>query len=108
MKAAIVGLPQSGKSTLFSAVTGTVVDPFAPPEPVHAVVPVPDPRLDYLSELCNPKKVTEATIEFIDVPGCALDDAKGQEHWRRQMPVVRQADLLIVVVADFENPSVPA
>lgn len=108
MKAAIIGLPQSGKSTLFSAVTGTVVDPFAPPEPVHAVVRVPDPRLDYLSELCKPKKVTEATIEFIDVPGCALDDAKGQEHWRRQLPVVREADLLIVVVADFENPSVPA
>lgn len=108
MKAALIGLPQSGKSTAFCVVTGVAVDPYAPPEPRHAVVHVPDARLAYVAELYQPKKVTEATIEFVDIPGCSLDDAKGQEEWRRVLPVVRQADLLVVVVRDFENASVPA
>jgi GTP-binding protein YchF len=108
MKVALVGLPQSGKSTVFSAVTGIKVDPYAAPEPRQAVVRVPDERLAYLASLFNPKKVTEATVEFIDVPGASLDDPKGQDEWRRLMPVVRQADLLVVVVRDFTNDSVPA
>ncbi len=108
MKAAIIGLPQSGKSTLFSAVTGVAVDPYAAREPHQAIVQVPDPRLDYLADLGKPKKVTEATIEFVDVPGCSLDDAKGQEEWRRLLPVVRQANLLVIVTRDFENAAVPA
>ena len=108
MKAAIIGLPQSGKTTVFSAVTGVKVEPYAAPEPHHALVHVPDPRLAYLAEIGRPKKVTEATIEFVDVPGCSLDDTKGQEEWRRVLPVVRQADLLVIVVRDFENPAVPA
>jgi len=108
MKAALIGVPQSGKSTVFSAVTGAPADPYAAVEPHHAVVHVPDPRLTYVAELFHPKKVTEASIEFIDVPGCALDDAKGQEHWRRLLPVVRQADLLVIVVREFENAVVPA
>ncbi len=107
MKAALIGLPQSGKSTLFTSVTGLSVDPYAQPEPRTGVVHVPDPRLAYLTELYNPKKITEATIDFIDVPGCSLDDSSGQENWRRLLPLVRQADLLVVVVRAFENASVP-
>jgi len=108
MRVAIIGLPQSGKSTIFAAVTGIHSEPGAAREPRHAVVRVPDPRLAYLTDLYQPKKVTEATIEFIDVPGCALDEAKGQEEWRRLLPVVRQAELLAVVVRDFSNAAVPA
>jgi len=108
MKVALIGLPKSGKSTVFYAATGQPVDPYAHPEPRHAVVRVPDPRLEYLTKLCQPKKVTETTIEFIDVPGCALDDPKGQEEWKRFLPTVRQAALLVIVVRDFENPTVPA
>lgn len=108
MKTAIIGLPQSGKSTLFAAVTGVAVDPYAAPKPQPAVVHVPDPRLAYLVKLCNPKKVTEVAIELVDVPGCSLDDARGRDEWRRLLPVVREADLLVVVVRDFDNPAVPS
>ncbi len=93
---------------VFAAATGLTVDPFAPPEPKQAVVRVPDPRLKYLIELNNPKKVTEATFELVDVPGCSLEDAKGRDEWRRMLPTVRQAELLVVVVRDFRNDSVPA
>ena len=64
MKVAIVGLPKSGKSTVFAAVTGLAVDPFAPPLAIQGVVRVPDPRLKYLIDLYKPKKVTQAVIEW--------------------------------------------
>ena len=108
MKVAILGLPKSGKSTVFAAATGLTVDPYAPPEARHAVVRVPDRRLDYLTKLYNPKKVTEATIEIIDLPGHSLHDPKGRDDWRKQLSTVRQAELLVVVIRDFENPTVPA
>ncbi len=106
MRVAIIGLPQSGKSTVFSAITGKLFDPFAPSEVRPAVVGVPDERLAFLTSLYHPKKVIEATIEFVDVPGCALDDQKGRDQWKRVAPSVRQADLLVIVVRDFENASV--
>jgi GTP-binding protein YchF len=108
MKAMIVGLPMSGKSTLFSAVTGVSLDPYPPPDVHPSIVHVPDHRLTYLAKLGNPKKVTEATIEFWDVPGCSLDDPKGVQEWRRHLPTVRQADLIVVVVRDFVNAALPA
>ena len=107
MHAAIIGLPQSGKGTVFAAVTGKTVDPFAPPEPRRALAHVPDPRLAFLAQLCNPKKVTEETMEFLDVPGFSLDTQKGRDDWRRMLPTVRQADLLVVVVRAFESETVP-
>ncbi|MHC5108775.1 MAG: redox-regulated ATPase YchF [Planctomycetota bacterium] len=107
MKVVIVGLPQSGKSTLYAAVTGTPVDPYAAPEIHTGIVKVPDERLANLAKICNPKKIVEATIEFVDVPGCAPGDPKGRDEWKRYLPTVRQAEVLVVVVRDFENASVP-
>lgn len=107
MNAALIGLPYSGKSSLFAALTRRAVDPFAPPEPRHAVIHVPDERLEKLAEIFRPKKIVESTIEFVDIPGCSLDDPKGQQEWRRLLPNARQADLLVVVLRMFENASVP-
>ena len=69
----IVGLPNVGKSTIFSAFTATPADraiyPFSTTEANVAVVNVPDPRLDWLSAQFKPKKTTPAAIEFLDTPG---------------------------------------
>jgi GTP-binding protein YchF len=108
VRVAIIGLPASGKTTVFAAVTGQEMDPHAPPQVRQGVVKVPDPRLKYLTDLCQPKKVVEATIEFLDLPGQSLHDNKGRDEWRKQLPTVRQAELLVAVVRDFENPTVPA
>ena len=109
MKVMIVGPPMSGKSTLFSAITGITPDPYAAPDThPHAIVTVPDERLTYLTELCQPKTTIQTTLELWDIPGCSLDDPKGVEEWRRHLPAVRQADLLVVVVRDFQNDAVPA
>lgn len=108
MKVGIVGLPLAGKSALFTAITGIKVDPHAARAPHPAVVRVPEPRLAYLTELYNPKKVIEATIEFMDIPGCSWDDANGRDEWRRLLSTVRQMECLVVVARGFENAAVPA
>ncbi len=108
MKAAIIGLPFSGKSTLFTAATSLKADPGEMPQDRVAVVPVPDRRLDFLAKLHNPKKVTPATIEFVDFPGFSLSDAHGQQELKKYLPKIRLCDLLVLVVRDFQSPSVPA
>lgn len=108
MRVALIGVPKSGKSTLFTAVTGMPIDPFAPPQIHRSMVKVPDTRLDYLAKLHNPKKYTEATLEFLDVPGISLADPAGLAEFRRVLPEVRLAEVLAVVVREFERPDVPA
>src|SRR4029077_15290240 len=65
MRIAFVGPPQSGKSTLFRAVTGHAGGPQHAPGEQLAVVKVPDKRLDYLADLYKPKKYTEATMDCL-------------------------------------------
>ena len=68
----IIGLPKSGKTTLFNAITGSHAQTSAyasGEQPNVAVVKVPDPRLDVLAKMYNPKKNTPADVQFTDVPG---------------------------------------
>jgi ribosome-binding ATPase YchF (GTP1/OBG family) len=73
MKLGIVGLPNVGKSTLFNAITRAGIDtanyPFCTIESNIGVVAVPDERIKDLSGIYNPKKVTPAIIEFVDIAG---------------------------------------
>jgi len=107
MKAAILGPPLSGKSTLFEAVTSSSVREGDPTQEHLGTVRVPDRRLDLLAAMYHPKKITHATLDFVDVPGLSLDTPHGQAELRRHLPTVRQCDLLVLVVRDFANPAVP-
>ena len=106
MRVALIGPSQSGKSTVFAAVTGQPPDPAAMDQERIAVVKVPDERLVWLTDLYKPKKTTEATIEFSDLPGFSLVDAHGQAELKRHLPAVRQADALVAVVRGFESETV--
>ncbi len=107
MKATIIGFPQSGKSTLFNAVTNIKPDPAQMPQEQLAMVNVPDPRITQLVEICKPKKTTYANIEFVDIPGVSMTDAHGRAEFAKHMPSIRKSDVLVIVVRDFKNPSVP-
>jgi GTP-binding protein YchF len=107
MKIAFIGPPQSGKSTLFQAVTGHAAGGHHAPGEQIAVVKVPDPRLDVLAKLYSPKKYTEATIDVVDVPSFSQETAAQQAEFRKALPTVRKCDAIVAVVRAFDNPSVP-
>ncbi|MDY7009878.1 MAG: DUF933 domain-containing protein [Planctomycetota bacterium] len=110
MRAALVGLPQSGKSTLFAALAeagGSHVHLDRPDQQHLAVVKVPDERLDWLEEHYKPKKKTHAEIEFLDVPGLDLSSDAGRRHARTHWPAIRQSDMIVIVLRDFRDDTVP-
>lgn len=108
MKVALVGLLESGKSTILSAISGKV--PGAPGSTTieEAMVSVPDERLDSLAEHYKPKKVTCATVDCLDIPGFNFTDEHGRAAARRLINQIRTVDMLVLVVRAFEDPAVPA
>jgi ribosome-binding ATPase YchF (GTP1/OBG family) len=111
MRVALIGPPQSGKSTLFAAVAeagGSHVDPFSPRPAPPAVVKVPTSGWTWLSELYHPKKYTPAELEFLDLPGFDLADEAGRTRARQHWAAMRQSDMLVFVLRAFESPTVPA
>lgn len=107
MKIAIIGLSNSGKTTVFNALTGlnleTPIYPATTGEPNTGVVKVPDPRLDKLSEIFRPKKTTYATIEYIDYIGLTKDDM-GQN--RKVFDLIKDVDAVVHVVRAFKDDAV--
>jgi GTP-binding protein YchF len=108
LKVALVGLLQSGKSTILSAVSGKTIPPVGSTTIEEAIVPVPDERLDWLAEHYKPKKTTYATIDCLDLPGFNFTDEHGRAGSRRLINQIRTVDMLVLVVRAFEEPAVPA
>lgn len=106
MKDGITGLPYSGKTTLFCALTGQNYESLAHGREVHpGTVPVPDPRLDALFEMFKPKKKTPATMEYFDIAGNPAADAKSMDPAILQ--TLKSADALMVVADAFGTDADP-
>jgi GTP-binding protein YchF len=107
MKVALLGLMQSGKSTIFCAVSGKEIPPPGSTAIQEAIVPVPDERLSWLAEYYKPKKTTHATIDCLDLPGFNFADEHGRAAARRLIDQVRTVDALVLVIRAFEESAVP-
>ncbi len=107
MKLGIVGLPNVGKSTLFNALTNAGAQsanyPFCTIDPNVGVVPVPDARLDTLTEMYHPKKTTPASIEFVDIAGLVQGASKGEGLGNRFLSHIREVDAVVHVVRCFDG-----
>ncbi|MHB8689837.1 MAG: redox-regulated ATPase YchF [Solirubrobacteraceae bacterium] len=102
MKVGIVGMPNAGKSSLFTALTGVAAEaanyPFTTIEPNIAVVPVADPRLEQLAELLKASKVVHDTIAFHDIAGLVAGAHKGEGLGNQFLANIRETDALVHVV----------
>ena len=113
MKVGIIGPPQSGKTSLYNALTRSQVNlsQFGATEVHIGVIAVPDPRFDLAVERCNPKKVTPASIEFTE-GGARIErserQGQGDKFGADFFVNVRNVDALILVVRAFDDPLVPA
>ncbi|OHB67713.1 MAG: hypothetical protein A2Y77_13765, partial [Planctomycetes bacterium RBG_13_62_9] len=108
MQVALLGLTQSGKSTILSATSGKQMPPGGAMAIEEAIVPVPDERLEWLTKLYKPKKTVHGTIDALDVPGFDFTSDHGRAAARRLIGQIRTVDMLVLVVRAFEDPSVPA
>jgi ribosome-binding ATPase len=106
MKAGIIGLPQVGKTSLFRILTKTHLSEHALANPREAhigVAKVPDDRLDRLAAMFNPKKLTHASVEYVDVGAIGQDALKESAY----IGHLRQVDALAHVVRAFDDPAIP-
>jgi GTP-binding protein YchF len=109
MQLGIVGLPFSGKSTLFQSVTKTHLEPaaIAKTDAHVGIVKVPDERLDRCSAIFSPKSTVQATIEFVDVVGLKKGASGTTQFTTGFLSAVKTNDALIQVVRLFANDAVP-
>jgi hypothetical protein len=110
MRVGLLGLPASGKTTLFNMLTASHAQTGAAAtkgETHLAVIKVPDVRIDRLSAIFQPKKTTYAEIAFVDMAGLAGDPAARRNQTADSFKVLRDTDALALVVRVFDDPAVP-
>jgi ribosome-binding ATPase len=110
MKVGIVGMPNAGKSSLFSALTGVAAEaanyPFTTIEPNIAVVPVNDERLDAVAETVKAPKIVPDTIAFHDIAGLVAGAHRGEGLGNQFLANIRETDAIVHVVRVHNDPNV--
>jgi GTP-binding protein YchF len=106
----IVGLPNVGKSTIFSALSSAHAEaanyPFCTINPNVGVVNVPDSRLTKLTEIFKPRRTIPATVEFVDIAGLVKGASKGEGLGNQFLSHIREVGVIAQVVRCFDDPDI--
>ena len=106
----IVGLPNVGKSTIFSALTKSPAEaanyPFCTINPNIGIVDLPDERLDFIASVFEPKKKTPASVDFVDIAGLIKGASKGEGLGNQFLANIRETAVIAHVVRCFDNPDI--
>ena len=106
----IVGLPNVGKSTIFSALTKAPASaenyPFCTIDPTMGVVDLPDERLDFMASVFQPKKKIPASVDFVDIAGLIKGASKGEGLGNQFLANIRETTVIAHVVRCFDDPDI--
>ncbi|MBO4857481.1 MAG: redox-regulated ATPase YchF [Treponema sp.] len=110
LECGIVGLPNVGKSTIFSALTAAPAAaenfPFCTIDPNIGIVDLPDERLEFLASKHNPKKKTPASVKFVDIAGLIKGASNGEGLGNKFLANIRECSVIAHVVRCFDNPDI--
>ncbi len=102
----LVGLPQSGKTVIFNAITSAGVSVYGGAETNRVVINLPDHRIDKLTELYHPRKTVYTTLEIVDIPGLSVSQESSSRS-SKLLGYIKDVEALLHVVRCFDDPTVP-
>ena len=110
LECGIVGLPNVGKSTIFSALTAAPAAaenfPFCTIDPNVGIVDLPDERLDFIASVFQPKKKTPTSVKFVDIAGLIKGASQGEGLGNKFLANIRECSVIAHVVRCFDNPDI--